>query len=69
MELPNTPIRTAGSLEGIWGRKGRISSKTNHLSRCSRSFPMHTKQLTRTFNLKCRFSIKHSKSEILNRKK
>lgn len=44
------PIKTAGSLDGICGRKGKISSSTSHLSRCSRSFPIHTKQFTRTLN-------------------
>lgn len=49
---PSIPISTAGSLEGICCRKGRISSMTNHLSRYSRIFPRHTNELTRTFTAK-----------------
>lgn len=42
------PMSTAGSLEGICCRKGRISSSTNHLSRYSKIFPTHTRELTLT---------------------
>ena len=30
--IPNIPIRTAGSLEGIWGKKGKTSSRTSPVS-------------------------------------
>lgn len=46
--MPRIAMRTAGSRDGICGKKGMISSITNHLSRCSSSFPMHSRQLTRT---------------------
>lgn len=42
-------MSTAGSLEGICCRKGRISSMTYHLSRYSRIFPRHTREFTRTY--------------------
>lgn len=46
--LPKIPIRTAGSLEGICCKKGRMSSSTNHLSKYSKIFPKQTKEFTRT---------------------
>lgn len=46
--LPRIPMSTAGSLEGICWRKGRISSRTNHLSRYSKIFPTHTREFTLT---------------------
>lgn len=45
-------MSTAGSLEGICCRKGRISSMTNHLSRYSKIFPRHTRELTRTYTVR-----------------
>lgn len=48
VSLPRIPISTAGSLEGICCRKGRISSMTNHLSRYSKIFPRHTSEFTLT---------------------
>lgn len=47
-DIPNILIRTAGSREGIVERKGRISSITYHLSMQSSSWPMHSKEFTRT---------------------
>ena len=49
--MPKIPIKTAGSRDGICGRNGRTSSRTNHLSKCSRSRPTHNKQLTLTERL------------------
>lgn len=43
------PMSTAGSLDGICCRNGRISSMTNHLSRYSRILPRHTKEFTLTW--------------------
>lgn len=51
-DLPKMPINTAGSLVGIWGKNGSISSSTSHLSRLSNNFPMHTRQFTRTCTIK-----------------
>lgn len=47
--LPKIPMSTAGSFEGICCRKGRISSRTYHLSRYSKIFPRHTREFTRTY--------------------
>lgn len=46
--VPNIPMSTAGSLEGICCRNGRISSITNHLSKYSRIFPRQTREFTLT---------------------
>lgn len=48
VSLPRMPMSTAGSLEGICCRKGRISSRTNHLSRYSKILPRHTREFTLT---------------------
>jgi len=46
------PIITAGSLEGIWGKNGIISSSTSHLSKYSINLPMQTRHFTRTLTVK-----------------
>ena len=41
-------MMTAGSLEGTCCNNGKISSMTNHLSRCGSNFPKHIRPLTLT---------------------
>ncbi len=41
-------MRIAESRTVIFSSIGKISSKTIHLSKYSRSFPMHTKEFTLT---------------------
>ena len=50
--IPTIAIITAGSFEGIWGRAGRTSSMTCHLSMCSSNLPMQIRLFTlRRFGL------------------
>lgn len=61
---PTMAITTGASLDGICSKNGKISSMTNHLSRCSRILPTHTRQFTRTWNRMewtSKFSFSHKK--------
>lgn len=60
VDLPRMPMSTAGSLEGICCRKGRISSRTNHLSRYSKILPRHTREFTLTCSEK---EVRHVKTD------
>ena len=46
--IPKTPMRTAGSRDGIAWSRGITSSMMIHLSNDSTSFPRHIKPFTRT---------------------
>ena len=46
--LPMLAMITAGSLEGTCCNKGKISSMTNHLSKCGNNFPIQINPFTLT---------------------
>ena len=50
ISIPTIAMITAGSLDGTCCNIGRISSSTNHLSMCVKSFPMQTSPFTLTDN-------------------
>jgi len=60
-------MTTAGSLEGISVKNGKIKSITIHLSKWSRILPRQTKQFTRTCKKKYHTEMHNYQNALMGR--